>query len=137
MTTPAMPRRRIGLLGTGVVGETLGTTLVSLSFQVLMTLTDPGPSNAGPVLRSGRGTDIGQDCDRARVAFPGLRVRMGSRETSNPKAGAWAQRAGNGASSGTFRPAAEFGEIVINATLGRASLTVLTSAGAENLNGKV
>ena len=97
MTTPATPRRHIGLLGTGVVGETLGTRLVSLGYQVF----------------------------------------MGSRDASNPKGSVWAKRAGGGARYGTFRQAAEFGEIVINATFGTASLDVLKSAGAENLNGKV
>jgi predicted dinucleotide-binding enzyme len=97
MTTHATPRRRIGLLGTGVVGETLGTRLVSLGYEVL----------------------------------------MGSRDAANPKAAAWAQKAGDGARYGTFRQAAEFGEIVLNATFGAASLDVLKSAGVENLNGKV
>jgi predicted dinucleotide-binding enzyme len=97
MTTPTTARPRIGLLGTGIVGETLGNRLTSLGYDVF----------------------------------------MGSRDASNPKAAAWAREAGERARHGTFRQAAEFGEIVINAAHGSASLEVLRSAGAENLNGKV
>lgn len=62
---------------------------------------------------------------------------MGSREAGNEAAVEWAQAAGDDASEGTFADAAEFGEIVINATAGGASLEALRSAGAEHLSGKV
>jgi predicted dinucleotide-binding enzyme len=97
MASPVTKPGRIGLLGTGIVGETLGTRLVSVNYEVF----------------------------------------MGSRDASNPRASAWAKKNGERANHGTFRQAAEFGEIVINATHGSASLDVLRSAGAENLNGKV
>ena len=88
---------RIGVLGTGVVGRTLGDKLVELGHE----------------------------------------VRMGSRQAGNEKAVEWAQGAGEGASEGTFADAAEFGELVINATGGKVALEALGMAGAENLAGKV
>ena len=45
--------------------------------------------------------------------------------------------AGEGASEGTFADAAEFGELLINATSGKVSLEALGMAGAENMAGKV
>jgi 8-hydroxy-5-deazaflavin:NADPH oxidoreductase len=67
----------------------------------------------------------------------GHEVRMGSRQAGNENAVEWAQGAGAGASEGTFADAAEFGELVINATGGKVSLEALGMAGAENLAGKV
>jgi 8-hydroxy-5-deazaflavin:NADPH oxidoreductase len=72
-----------------------------------------------------------------KLAELGHEVRMGSREAGNEAAVEWAQAAGEGASEGTFADAAEFGEIVINATAGGASLEALGAAGAERLSGKV
>lgn len=88
---------RIGVLGTGTVGRTLGGKLVELGHE----------------------------------------VRMGSRQAGNENAVEWAAGAGEGASEGTFADAAEFGELVINATGGKVSLEALGMAGAENLAGKV
>lgn len=67
---------RIGVLGTGVVGETIGAKLVQLGHE----------------------------------------VRMGSRSTGNEKAAAWAAKAGERASHGTFADAAAFGELLFNCT---------------------
>jgi 8-hydroxy-5-deazaflavin:NADPH oxidoreductase len=66
----------------------------------------------------------------------GHEVRMGSRQAGNDKAVAWAEGAGDRGSEGTFADAARFGEVVVNATAGGASLDALTAAGAENLAGK-
>lgn len=88
---------RIGVLGTGMVGQALATRLSGLG--------DP--------------------------------VMMGSRQAGNEKAVAWVASAGAAASQGSFAEAAEFGEIVINATSGGASLDALTAAGAGNLAGKI
>jgi predicted dinucleotide-binding enzyme len=87
----------IGILGTGMVGATIGTALV-----------------------------------RA-----GHRVMMGARETGNPKAMAWALKAGRTASQGSFRNTASFAEIVFNCTAGAVSVNALAMAGAENLEGKI
>jgi len=88
---------RIGVLGTGLVGATLATKLVSLGHE----------------------------------------VRMGSRDAANEKAAAWAAEAGERASTGTFRDAAEFGELVVNATGGSVSLQAVEAAGDDALRGKV
>jgi hypothetical protein len=88
---------RIGVLGTGTVGCTLGSALV----------------------------EGGHD------------VRMGSRSAGNESAVAWVAEAGGRASEGTFADAAGFGELVVNATAGAASLEALDAAGGEQLAGKV
>jgi predicted dinucleotide-binding enzyme len=64
-------------------------------------------------------------------------VRMGSRSAGNEHAVAWVAEAGDRASEGTFADAAGFGELVVNATAGAASLAALDAAGAEQLAGKV
>jgi len=88
---------RVGVLGTGTVGRTLASKLVSLGHE----------------------------------------VRMGSRQAGNEHAVEWAREAGEGASEGSFADAAEFGELLINATAGAASLDALGMAGGGNLAGKV
>jgi 8-hydroxy-5-deazaflavin:NADPH oxidoreductase len=88
---------RIGVLGTGMVGRTLATKLVSVGHEVM----------------------------------------MGSRQSGNETAVAWAAEAGQLAAEGDFAQAAAFGELIVNATAGSASLDALASAEAENLAGKV
>ncbi|MFJ1757022.1 NADPH-dependent F420 reductase [Kitasatospora sp. NPDC088134] len=87
---------RIGIIGTGTVGQTLGSKLVSLGHE----------------------------------------VTLGSRGKDNPAALDWAQRSGDGAHAGTFAEAAEFGELVVNATSGTVSLAAVELAGPERLAGK-
>ncbi len=67
----------------------------------------------------------------------GHEVCMGSRNTGNEKAVAWATEAGDRASHGTFADAAAFGELIINCTLGMASLHALSVAGADAIGDKV
>ncbi len=88
---------RIGVLGTGNVGQTLGTKLVQLGYE----------------------------------------VTMGSREAGNDKAVVWARENGDNADEGDFAEAASFGELVVNATAGAASLAALDQARADRLKGKV
>jgi predicted dinucleotide-binding enzyme len=88
---------RIGVLGTGIVGRTLGSALLS----------------------------------------NGHEVRIGSRAAGNEAAVAWSEQIGGPASEGTFADAAGFGELLINATAGAASLEALEMAGFEQLAGKV
>ncbi len=88
---------RIGVLGTGMVGQALATKLVQCGHE----------------------------------------VTMGSRQPANPKAEKWAGEAGENARAGTFTGAAEFGEVVVNATAGNVSLGALQMAGYHNLTGKV
>jgi len=73
----------------------------------------------------------------SKLAELGHEVRMGSRDAANEQAAEWAASAGDGASNGTFADAASFGEVVVNATSGTASLDALRAAGAENLSGKL
>lgn len=79
---------------------------------------------------------VGQTLSTKLVAL-GHEVCMGSRDPDSPDAAAWAAKAGARARHGTFRDAAAFGEIVINATRGVASLEALEAAGAESLDRKV
>ena len=67
----------------------------------------------------------------------GHEVMMGSRAAGNEKAVAWATERGAAAREGSFADAARFGEMVVNATAGAASVDALGAAGAENLAGKV
>lgn len=67
----------------------------------------------------------------------GHHVRLGSRTVDNAKGAAWAEEAGERASTGTYADAAAFGELVVNATLGVASVEALQSAGEDRLAGKV
>ena len=85
------------------------------------------------VLGTGRvGKAIG-----TKLAGLGHDVMMGSRSADNADATAWATEQFGTASHGTFADAAAFGELLVNATAGGASLAVLESAGAENFAGKV
>ncbi|MER7755902.1 NAD(P)-binding domain-containing protein [Kitasatospora sp. NPDC097643] len=88
---------RIGIIGTGTVGQTLAGKLVELGHE----------------------------------------VTLGSRTKDNEKGLAWAGQAGPNGHAGTFADAAEFGEVVINATGGTVSLAALRAAGAERLAGKL
>jgi predicted dinucleotide-binding enzyme len=88
---------KIGVFGTGMVGETLASKFVALGHE----------------------------------------VKMGSRTANSEKAVAWAAKAGNLASNGTFTDAAAFGEVLFNCTHGTASVEVLQAAGTANLRGKL
>ncbi|HVF08670.1 MAG TPA: NAD(P)-binding domain-containing protein [Actinomycetota bacterium] len=67
----------------------------------------------------------------------GHEVRLGSRTADNEAATAWANDAGETASHGTFADAAAFGELLVNATSGGASVEAIGSADASDLDGKV
>jgi len=88
---------RVGVLGTGMVGNAISTKLVELGHE----------------------------------------VTMGGRETGNERALHWAGTAGARGSQSSFRGAAEFGELIVNATAGSASIRALEAAGDEHLAGKV
>jgi predicted dinucleotide-binding enzyme len=60
---------------------------------------------------------------------------MGSRDPA--KAAEWSGEHGERASHGTFRDAAELGELVFNCTAGAASVDALEQAGEDALRGKV
>jgi predicted dinucleotide-binding enzyme len=73
----------------------------------------------------------------AKLVELGHEVAMGSRSADNPAAKEWAASVGGRGRSGTFAEAAAFGEVVVNATAGAASLQALQVAGARNLAGKI
>ncbi|MEV4611455.1 NAD(P)-binding domain-containing protein [Kitasatospora sp. NPDC049258] len=73
----------------------------------------------------------------AKLVSLGHEVTLGSRTSDNTAANEWADRSGPYGHAGTFTQAAEFGEVVINATAGTVSLQALRLAGAEQLAGKV
>jgi predicted dinucleotide-binding enzyme len=87
---------KVAILGTGVVGRTLGTGLIGCGHQVL----------------------------------------MGGRTSPHDGADAWAAEAGERASAGTFADAAQFGDLVVNATAGVHSVEVFATL-AESLDGAV
>lgn len=67
----------------------------------------------------------------------GHEVRLGSRTADNDAATSWANQAGERASHGTFADAAAFGELLVNATSGAASVEAIGSADVRDLDGKV
>lgn len=97
----------VGVLGTGIVGRTLGTRLVELGHGVTMGARQAGNETAGGWVAS--------VISVADLPAPGS----------------------SSASAGTFADAAAFGDLVVNATAGTASLDALDRAGAANLAGKV
>jgi predicted dinucleotide-binding enzyme len=83
------------------------------------------------------GTGMVGETIASKLVQLGHEVMMGSRTAGNEKAAGWVQKAGKGASQGTFADASRHGELVFNCTQGTASLEALAAAGAENLKGKV
>ncbi|MEU2632362.1 NAD(P)-binding domain-containing protein [Kitasatospora sp. NPDC007106] len=73
----------------------------------------------------------------AKLVALGHEVTLGSRTKDNTAAVSWADQSGPNGHAGTFADAADFGEVVINATAGTVSLPALRLAGAERLAGKV
>lgn len=67
----------------------------------------------------------------------GHEVMIGSRTVDNPRAVEWARKSGEQAFHGTFADAASFGERVFNCVKGVYSIKALTSAGKDNLAGKI
>ena len=85
---------KVGILGSGIVGQTLGSGFIKYGHQ----------------------------------------VKIG---TSNPnKLNDWIKSSGTNASIGSFADAASFGEIIILAVKGTATMNVLEKAGSNNLVNK-
>lgn len=99
---------KIGILGTGMVAQALGGKLASLGHEVMI------------------GTrDVAKTLERSeKDAYGNPPFREWHREISNVKLE-------------DFTQTAAFGEVVINATAGSASLAALEFAGAPHLNGKI
>lgn len=97
----------IGILGTGIVGQTLGLKLVQLGHTVMLGTRNPAnldePKGRGPEARTLRDW-LALTESHARIV--------------------------------TFRDAAAYGELIINALSGMASLEVLQAVGKEKLDNK-
>ena len=99
---------KIAVIGTGTVGQTFASRLVSLGHQVMM-----GTRNVADKLASTSKDMYG-----------------------NPPFGEW-HAANKDVQLGTFAEAAAFGEIILNVTQGANSINALKSANAKNLEGKI
>lgn len=83
------------------------------------------------------GTGMVGNAIAGKLVQLGHEVKMGGRQSVNEAGQQWASKAGELASYGTFAEAAQFGDIIVNATAGMASLDALHAAGAQHLKGKV
>jgi hypothetical protein len=99
---------RFGIMGTGVVGQTLAAKLVELGHQVMIGTRDAAET----------------------------RARTGPGRYGEPPLGDWL-RQNPEVQLGSFAQAAAFGDVIVNATAGVGSLDALRAAGAADLEGKV
>ena len=100
--------KKIAIIGTGTVGRTFASKLVSLGHEVMM-----GTRNVSEKLASTAIDNYG-----------------------SPPFNEWYET-NRSVKLGTFREAAAFGEIILNVTQGANSINALKLAGAQNLNGKI
>ena len=99
---------KIGIIGTGIVGQTIGAKLIETGHDVM------------------HGTrDVAKTLERIKPD-----------STGTPSFSHWMQQYPKSKLE-TFEEAAAHGEIIINATSGVASLAALDYAGKENLEGKI
>jgi predicted dinucleotide-binding enzyme len=98
---------RIGVLGTGGVGQTLAAKIASLGHEVMMGTRDVGAALAR--------TEAGWGAEP-----------LAQWQQEHPEV-----------MLGTFAETAAHAEILFNATAGMASLDAIRAAGAENLDGKI
>jgi len=98
---------RVGVLGTGGVGQTLAGKIASLGHEVMMGTRDTKAALA-----------------RNEAGYGAMVLADWLAENPEVKLG-------------PFADSAAHGEIVVNATAGAASLAALELAGAENLEGKI
>ena len=99
---------KIGILGTGMVGQTIASRLFELRHEVMIGTRDVMEKMTSP----------------------------GKEGPGNPSFGEWQSKCPD-VGIGTFAEASAFGELIINATLGAASLSALSLAGGSNLSGKI
>ena len=99
---------RIGVLGTGMVGQVLAAKLAEAGHEVVVGTRDPAATLA----------------------------RQEPDGYGNPPFSAWHAQHPD-VKVGSFADAATHGELVVNATAGAASLDALRLAGEANLHGKV
>ena len=99
---------KIAIIGTGAVGRTIASKLVELNYEVMI-----GTRNVTDKMAS-----IVKD------------------NYGNPPYSEWAAN-NTKVTLGSFAEAADFGDLVINATNGSNSVTALILSGAKNLTGKI
>jgi len=99
---------KIGIFGTGTVGQTIAARLSELGHAVCIGTRDPSATLAR--------------ADKDHYGNPPFRAWLGE----HPKV-----------ELGTFAKAAAHGEVLFNASSGTASLEVLAQAGKQNMEGKV
>lgn len=99
---------KIGILGTGMVGQALAARLVTKGHAVMIGTRDVAATLA----------------------------RTTPDQMGNPPFSVW-HKQNPQVQLGTLAQAAAFGEMLFNCTTGAGSLSALQSAGAENLNGKI
>lgn len=103
----------IGILGTGMVGQALGSALAARGHAVMLGTRDVEKSLAG------EGTNA------YGVPVFGVWYKDNAHKNDAP------------IGLGTFAEAARFGDLLVNATNGLGSLDALHAAGADNLGGKI
>jgi len=79
--------------------------------------------------------DVGKRLGTGFISI-GHEVKIGSRDPESEKVKSWIAANGKKASGGTFAEAAQFGEVVVLATLWSGTENALKLAGAENFKGK-
>jgi 8-hydroxy-5-deazaflavin:NADPH oxidoreductase len=99
---------KIGILGTGVVGQTIAEKLVQLNHQVILGTRDK----------------------QATLA------KTGKDNFGRPPFSEWLKN-NSKVQFGTYTEAASFGEFLVNATNGSGTMPALEAAGKKNLSGKV
>jgi len=100
--------KKIAIIGTGTVGQTIASKLITLGYDVML-----GTRNVSEKLASTTKDGYG-----------------------NPPFSEWYSKNKN-VKIGTFAEAAVFGELVLNASQGANSINALKLADAKNLNGKI
>lgn len=98
----------IGILGTGMVGQTLGSAFAAKGHAVMFGTRDVARSLAGE----------------------------GTNAYGGPVFGEWYKNNAH-MGLGTFAEAARFGDLLVNATNGMGSLEALHAAGTDNLGSKI
>jgi len=100
--------KRIAIMGTGSVGQAYASKFITLGYEVMM-----GTRNVSQKLAETEKDGYG-----------------------NPPFSEW-HSANSAIKLGTFKEAAIFGEIILNATMGVNSVNALKMADIKNLNGKI
>ena len=98
---------KVGILGTGIVGRTIGAKLAELGQDVMI-----GTRDVEALLARHEVAQYGESFDDWRARNEGIPL-------------------------GAFAEAAAHGELLINATNGAGTLPALEAAGAANVDGKV